>query len=671
MRQCMMAGWLLIMTWALGGCQGALPTQTAPEETATPESILESIKAQLLEEKPSVAAYRNTVQQLNQLVDMQADFREKWKLTATERGLVLGTLLTGVPNRQQRFDELDSSSFTIADAHYLDSCFLFRDAAHTLLEDMGPKPGRGADSDWLLYNLEVLDHAWSWTDRHLQPQARPAGSIPWPTHDILRRGYADPEERLRVFCALMEQFNLFVTEERQLRLLEQRLAQTQDAEERAKLEQDRKSLADLIARNKIEVCVITRLTPVRASDGTEQMRQRPWLIGAQIGTDLFLYDPARGGAVPGATPDRPLTWRELKAQPELLQKLFPAGPDAPLPAQIEKSEAWLAVDYPALAPRMRWFEEVLDDNPVVLHVNLPARLERIATANPGLTARPWNDEARPGYPAFILQDYLPVRDQVLRETLVPRYLMAHWVHEMASEIGIPQYYQPLYDPFDGLFLRTQVEPGGIRDLLVRGRAGEAIQRIVFNEDQLDRMMDNFHLGGFNEVRYLVLTWKPRVVETVNLLKDLRAQLRLAPAAEQPALEQQLQKVAQNLEQLYRDRRMIYGNIIVEWALPEYREHLVYYMALAKLDLAERLEIQARQLKLRPSVPGQDVSQELARLQARERELRESALFWFDRLEAIVHTQVRSNWLNGVRRLRPLCQAKLDQLPKPTTAQAAP
>lgn len=659
---------VLLVFWLLvsgSGCQPAKSAAASAPEAATPQSLLDIVRTQLLEEKPSIAVYRSVVQQLNLFADQQPALTKTWTLSSSERGLVLGTLLTGVDRRRERFEELESKSFSITDAYHLDACFLFRDAAQALLNDMGPRPSRGADADWLEFNLALLDHVWSWLNRHLQPTARSVGGPLWPPHDVLRRGWADPEERLLVFCNLLEQLNLFATEERQLRLLDRRKAQAKDPAERVQLEQETKELRDLINRNKIEACAVTRLVPVRASDGTETLRQVPWLAGVLIGQELFLYDPVRGSALPGPTPGRPLTWRELRAQPALLAQLFP-GPDAPLPGQIEKSEALVAVSYPALAPRMRWLESVLDDNPVQLYVDLPAHLDRLANANLGLVVRPWTSETRPGYPTMLVHQFMPVRDTILREAVVPRYLLGHWIHEMAANIGVPQYVQPLFEPFDAIFLRARMETGGIRDLLVRGRPSEAIQKIVLNEDHIDKMMDQFHLGDILEKKYMMETWRHRIESTAIQLRDTQRRLLTASEAERPVLESEVQSLAQRLEALWRDKRAIYSNLIVEWALPEYREHLTYFMALAKLDLAERLALRSAQLRARS---GQDAArqQELKENEQRERELYESAEFWLDRYEAMVATQVRANWLAGVRQLRAYCAAQLARLGPVKTA----
>lgn len=646
---------LLVLT----GCQPAAQGPKATSESASPQALLDTARTQLLEEKPSIAVYRNVIQQLNLFIDQQPEVTKAWTLNAAERGLVLGTLLTGVDRRRERFEELEAKSFTIVDAYHLDSCFLFRDAAQALLSDMGPRPGRGADADWVAFNLALMDHVWSWLNRHTQPAARPIGSQPWPANDILRRGWADPEERLLVFCALLEQLNLFATEERQLRTLDRRKADAKDPAERAKLEQDVRELAGLIGRNKIEACVVTRLVPVRSSDGTEKMVQVPWLAGVLIGKELFLYDPVRGAALPGPKPGRPLTWAELKAQPAMLAQLFP-GPDAPLPGQIEKSEALVAASYPALAPRMGWLESVLDDNPVQLHLDLPAHLDRLSQANLGLVVKPWTRETSPGYPTLLLHEFVPVREVVLRNALVPRYLLGNWVKEMAAAIGVPQYSAPLFEAFDGIFLRARIEAGGIRDLLVRGRPGEAVQKIVLNEDHIDKMMDQFHLGDVVEKRYLQVTWGPRIVKTAVELRDARVQLTTASETERAQLEARVQTLAQTLEALWRDKRAVYSNVVVEWSLPEYREHLTYFMALAKLDLAERLALRSAQLRVRGA--GDEARQrELADNEQRERELYESAQFWLERYESMVSTQVRQNWLAGVQRLRAYCAAQMTRL----------
>lgn len=88
--------------------------------------------------------------------------------------------------------ELESSTFTRLDGHYLDQCLLFRDAARAL----------GADE------LPVADKAaiaFGWVMRQVRLGSSPDDLT--PPHFVLRRGWGSARERGMVFLSLLHQLD--------------------------------------------------------------------------------------------------------------------------------------------------------------------------------------------------------------------------------------------------------------------------------------------------------------------------------------------------------------------------------------------------------------------------------------------------------------------------------
>jgi hypothetical protein len=91
---------------------------------------------------------------------------------------------------EEELAEVDSVSFRTADAHYLDECFLLRDAARSL-----DVPAQGT--------LKQAHHLFRWVMRNVLPHEQIDS---WtPPAFTLRRGYGSPLERSLVFLALLRQ----------------------------------------------------------------------------------------------------------------------------------------------------------------------------------------------------------------------------------------------------------------------------------------------------------------------------------------------------------------------------------------------------------------------------------------------------------------------------------
>ncbi len=653
-----LAFWLstLALLSGLTGCNSPENETELAQRAQSPKALLDNIKASLREGKPSVNAYRNTVQQLNIYLD-QASLNRSYKLSEGELALLNQNLLRGVADRLNRIASVEGRSFDLVDAHYLDSCFLFRDAARTLVADMGDQPSKNDTAAWKQYNLKLTQHAFYWVMRHVQLTPRLPGTDAWPANDILRRGSGDAEERLRVFLTLMEQLNLFRAEERRLSDLNNQLVEITDLNRRNQLEKEKASLQQSVDRYKLDACAITRTLEIADDSGSKSIRNVTWAAGVLIDGQLYVFDVRLGRPIPMDNSQGIATWKELKSQPALLQKLYQGLEDPVLPAQLEKAEAMLLVSMPSLEPRMLWLEMELEANPVILHQKLLDRMKRFADAQLGLPVVPWTKVGSPGYPILVLNQYVenPNQDYRLRDAIVPRHLMPSYMLDLSRQLSTPRDQQRIFADFDELFVHVRLEPGGVRDLLVRGNVEEAIQKIVKQEDRIDRMLDKDLSREFEYVPYLSGSrgnWPKRLTDASLKVKQLLQDLQQADESKRQTLQRQLADEVHRLEMMWKEAQQPLRSMAVRWAVPEYRGLLTYFMALAKMDLAHRAELLHSRLQAQKQPwPADMPTPEI---------LWTSARSWLDRYDAMATTKSINVWRVGVDALRRECDERIQK-----------
>lgn len=646
---------------ALAGCNSPETENLGRNASQGAESLLDNAIAQLREEKPSVTGYRAAVQQLTTYTskpDQPLDF----KLDPALRKLLMEDLLLRVPDSARRLKDLESTSFTIVDASHLDSCFLFHDAAKALRADLGDLPGKDEAAKWREFNLRLASHAFDWTMRQVQLTPRAAGSDVWPAHDILRRGTGDAEERLRVFLALMEQMDLFRVEARRLAQIRAALAEKPEASRQAALEKEKKDLEASIEKYRLEAVALTRQQTYRDDDGQTKTRMVPWAAGVLIDGELYVFDPRLGRPIAGPAGKGVATWKQVKADPKLLEAAYAGQADAVAATQLEKSEAWLPFVLASFAPRMNWLEDQLErrageaslDLLVVLHQEPLARLARLERANLGLPAKSWSKPGAPGYPLVVLNEYVENVNQNrrMRDTLVPRNLAPEWARELARELPSNEDRQRLFGDFDDLFLRLRVEPGGVRDLLVRGRPEEAVQRILVHDDRVDQALE-FNMLDLSPVPQLKRDWLPKLIERSRRIRELQLQFTAADAATRQKIQEQLAEEYQKMLLLWKDRRQLLSQLAVVWAVPEYRAHLTYFMAVAKMDLARRAELLAERTQGQPWPEGRLTPEQLW----------QSAHDWLQRYRTVVMTAGIDPWRDAVDRQLEICSAELAKFKK--------
>lgn len=581
------------------------------------ENQIGSILGQLFQDKITTSTYRSVVEQLNSYFDHQG-INKEIPMPAADEDMLRKMLseINGDFEKARRIDEVKNRFFnTLSDANYIDSCLLFRDAYRALSNDMGEIPSKGNQQAVDDYQLALVKHIHGWTMRQAALRTNPSGIKEWPAHEVLRLGAGTAEDRLRVFISLLNQSD-------------------------------------------IDSCAVVIKTQIR-QDNVVETRQVPVLTGVLIGKSVYLFDPYTGQPVPGSTTGTIATYEQLKKQPTLLT----TRPDAPTATQLAESELVLLTPINALAPRMAILEKNFDDLKINVKLKDDAvgRIERFKAA--GYNVKPWAAPNRQGFPGLVFQNYVESSkgDPRLTEEIIPHTrLIPEWAQQAEKQIGLTGSQQSLFYEFDRLFIRLRLDPGGGRDLLVRGKPHQAVANLSHLENRLDRLLDMFHKdgGGVTSVSLFRSGFLLPVMQKYAELKGAVQQLNTLPRDSKQAqdLQRKCSEMMIQLQAVWKDQnaKNIVTNLGAEWAIPEVREHITYFMGLSKMELAIRSEMRfLRNPKAVWPTGTPTPAEQYA-----------AASEWFRRYEALVIPTKSNNWLDAVKLRHQECkerQAQLDKL----------
>ena len=617
MTRCV-TGCSLLLLMFLAGCQKAVEQQKAVVQE---DNQLGTIIGQLIQERPNMGTYRSVMEQLNSFYDHQGDPNQKMMAMNAAQEAVLRQMLSEVKgdfDKARRVDEVKNRLFNIAvDASYLDSCLLFREAYQSLASDLGDVPSKSNAEALSAYRRELVNNIFGWTMRQVALRKNPANIRDWPAHEILRLGAGDAEDRLRVFLGILSQ-------------------------------------------SELDACALVVKTQVR-QDNIVENRQIPVLAGVLLDGKLYLFDPLKGLPVPGSTPGSIATLDELKKNPALLG----GRSEAVTPTQIAESELVLVSSINSLAPRMEQLEKDCEQNKVTIKLKEDAagRIVRFKAA--GLTVKAWAAPNRAGFPGLVFQKYVEGArgDPRLTDVILPRAkLVPTWALDAERQINMTGSPQSLVNEFDKLFVNVRLEPGGGRDLLVRGKPHQAVASLSRMENRLDRALDNFH----KEMNYTVPRFREEFVvwltSRANQLRKIQQSMATVTkgSAEERQLALERAEIYFQLETIWKETNIkgMLSNLGAEWAMPELREHLTYFMGLAKLELAIRAERNYRRnpKTVWPEGVPTPTEQYIA------------AADWFKRYEALIIPMNSSLWIDAVRERHKECDAKIAEL-QLITAQA--
>jgi hypothetical protein len=314
----------VIVTIAVSGFvlvrgRGTTGPSAAPVRHVAEDNSLREAR-DILAREPDLASCKAVVSKVNSHLNQHAELRppalsaedlaklgDRFKLDAGERA------------------EIESSTYTPLDSHWLDQCLLLRDAARSLDCEESTHSGTALHPT----PVERAATAFRWVVR--QVRAVGHGNQPLPPAFTLRRGWGSPFERGLVFLALLEQDS---------------------------------------GPERLHGCL---LTVPDARSGKQQL----WACGVTVGDEkkLYLFDPRSGMPLPARGGDGVATLDAAIKDPAVLAGVD-AGPDNRYDVTAERAksaEGLVVFSLSELAPRMRH----LQDN--VLKGEIGARI----AADPG------------------------------------------------------------------------------------------------------------------------------------------------------------------------------------------------------------------------------------------------------------------------------------------------
>lgn len=383
--------------------------------------------------------------------------------------------------------------------------------------------------------------AADWVTRQVRLVETP--SAPDPIQFVLRRGWGSALDRALIFLALLPQLGL-------------------------------------------EGCLIGYANPEHPD------QPRFWATGVCGERDVLLFDLVTGQPFPTAQGDGFLTLSQV--QQLSLLNLTPAIAAPRLtPEQLRQSQIYVTCPLSALAPRMRYLEQILaTSNPVVLSTDPVQTMHALRKTQRGaaeeIAVRFWNPP-QPVAPPRRLRAFLPPqaggidrphaassRLHSFLQGLVPAEKMPAPLRGLPGEPG-----KRLHDEFAQPFINLVLEASMPRDWMLRGRYDEASAELAKMRDELKPYRQL--LWKDKELPRQAADWcqRLRAAHGDLLLAQRQAQRQPSPQAEQAvhAAEQRVAHLWQHSDKPY---------LLMQAALAEpLGAEVTYWLALCKHEQAAR------------------------------------------------------------------------------------
>lgn len=178
----------VLLAGLLAGCGGGSSPSSSgskngvePTPADTRDETLSSVREKLYT-RADLASCQGAVRQLNVFLSANPDEKRATRDDREKLGFT-----------PEEWVEVNSFTFTPLDAHYLEQCFLLRDAAQSLhVEALSP--------------AKRAELAFAWVVRQVRLGQRKGEVLP-PSY-VLRRGWGSPEQRTQVFLALLRQLGI-------------------------------------------------------------------------------------------------------------------------------------------------------------------------------------------------------------------------------------------------------------------------------------------------------------------------------------------------------------------------------------------------------------------------------------------------------------------------------
>ncbi|MFL5243713.1 MAG: tetratricopeptide repeat protein [Gemmataceae bacterium] len=437
--------------WISG--KGVTETVTI-KSTSTNRDILESVRDSLSKDT-SLPTCRNARGLLNSY--LEAEFKRKPDLIPVLESDQAKSYSDSLRLDAGEMQEIQSRIFTPLDDHYLDVCFLMRDAAAGLeIENLPP--------------AEQAQAAFAWTVRQVnlrEPKALPnpdSRVFAQPPEFVLRRGWGSSLERSLVFLEILRQLG-------------------------------------------IEGCLVAQ----------PSLNKQPWACAVLViqedkKPELLLFDPRLGIALPAQDGKGIATLQAASGEPAVLEQLTVNKSNSydVTSNEAAASELLLVPPLGSLSPRM----VVLQDQFLgsSLHVNL--------TVNASETLGHFEKAVDKKWPVRFYHDlvvlsrnFLPPEEGgvdtthaediaklaiVVQNLSLPRFIQDPDLPRPIRKQFTDQYAMP--------FLLFWLQPGYPRDDVIRGKLGKASSSLVARLDEL-KDQKTFWQNNRREIEGFLKEWR--------------------------------------------------------------------------------------------------------------------------------------------------------------------
>ncbi len=315
------AGFCLTALAGCGGCGGIVIQP--PEKKPNQGDPLE-MGREILQKADGLAGYKEGLEQFNRYLHGHSDALQEHRLSKEDRAVLKEHF--GLDADELR--QMEATDFQKLDSHYLELCYLLRDAARSLqLQHLPP--------------LEQARRCFDWVCRQVVLREAPGEPLQPPLW-ALKRGFGSAQDRAVVFAELLRQIEL-----------------------------DAAMLA------------------LPGDKGGVRYWAPAVLVEDRDRSDLHVFDTRLGLPLPGPK-SGVATLAQLKAQPTLLRQLDVNGFTYDVTDKaLAGAEVRLICPLTALAPRMRFLEADLAPHDKVRLALRPAELLR-RFAKAGVPVKVWN-----------------------------------------------------------------------------------------------------------------------------------------------------------------------------------------------------------------------------------------------------------------------------------------
>ncbi len=346
-------------------------------------------------------------------------------------------------------NEIGAGNYTNLDAYHLELCFMLRDTARSLAVKT-PGGGKGSQQT----PLDLATAAFAWVMREVRLEER--DHEPVPAQYVLRRGWGSAMERAVVFLTLLPQLGAYEG-----------------------------------TKTDLTGCLLLVHDKPDAPP-------RLWACGVLVdkGNNLYLFDPRLGLPLPGPEGKGIATLAAVRKDPSLLAQLTTGEQRYDVAAeQVPTVEAKVVFPLSALSPRMRHLQEKLLPQARVNPATDVADIDRLkAAVNVGtdkpLTVGAWKEGV------VLLRQFLPpeeggadqgftspneqARVQISRKALyefqlTPWEMLPPLLAKLPPNVGLGQRVRGY---FQTPFVQSALEPGNVRDSMIRGRYEKAISKLT-------------------------------------------------------------------------------------------------------------------------------------------------------------------------------------------------